>query len=291
MPPARSFRYSQITTESNNPYVGDSSASKYGYGKVIFETLGLVNQTGDRGVTPWLAESIEWNDDYTVLTVVPRKDVTWSDGEPFTADDIVYSYELVSTPALDTAGLKFQSAEIDGDAVVLTFGAVAVALALAVATRLGAEFIPSLDEGDLAFLGQFALAEGKQGGQYYTPKSIVTLIVEMLQPYNGRVYDPAMGSGGFFVSSDRFIEEHAGEKQYNAAEQKQFADDFCNCLKAHGFAKLINHGLDDESVKQLYHWVSLTPSPLYTQHCGILVNVYRHLPSCFHHMLFTSCVS
>ena len=71
------------------------------------------------------------------------------------------------------------------------------------------------------FLGQFALAEGKQGGQYYTPKSIVTLIVEMLQPYSGRVYDPAMGSGGFFVSSDRFIEEHAGEKRYNAAEQKQ----------------------------------------------------------------------
>lgn len=71
------------------------------------------------------------------------------------------------------------------------------------------------------FLGQFALAEGKQGGQYYTPKSIVTLIVEMLQPYSGRVYDPAMGSGGFFVSSDRFIEEHAGEKLYNAAEQKQ----------------------------------------------------------------------
>lgn len=71
------------------------------------------------------------------------------------------------------------------------------------------------------FLGQFALAEGKQGGQYYTPKSIVTLIVEMLQPYNGRVYDPAMGSGGFFVSSDRFIEEHAGEKHYNVAEQKR----------------------------------------------------------------------
>ena len=47
----------------------------------------------------------------------------------------------------------------------------------------------------------------------------MTLIVEMLQPYNGRVYDPAMGSGGFFVSSDRFIEEHAGEKQYNAADQ------------------------------------------------------------------------
>ena len=71
------------------------------------------------------------------------------------------------------------------------------------------------------FLGQFALAEGKQGGQYYTPKSIVTLIVEMLEPYKGRVYDPAMGSGGFFVSSDKFIEEHARVKHYNASEQKK----------------------------------------------------------------------
>jgi len=71
------------------------------------------------------------------------------------------------------------------------------------------------------FLGQFALAEGKQGGQYYTPKSIVSLIVEMLEPYSGRVYDPAMGSGGFFVSSDKFIEEHANEQHYDAAEQKK----------------------------------------------------------------------
>lgn len=71
------------------------------------------------------------------------------------------------------------------------------------------------------FLGQFALAEGKQGGQYYTPKSIVTLIVEMLQPYQGRVYDPAMGAGGFFVSNDKFIESHAQEKHYNASEQKK----------------------------------------------------------------------
>jgi len=71
------------------------------------------------------------------------------------------------------------------------------------------------------FLGQFALAEGKQGGQYYTPKSIVTLIVEMLQPYQGRVYDPAMGAGGFFVSNDKFIEAHAADKRYNAAEQRK----------------------------------------------------------------------
>lgn len=71
------------------------------------------------------------------------------------------------------------------------------------------------------FLGQFALAEGKQGGQYYTPKSIVTLFVEMLEPYEGRVYDPAMGTGGFFVSSDKFIQEHAKDKHYNAAEQRK----------------------------------------------------------------------
>ena len=60
------------------------------------------------------------------------------------------------------------------------------------------------------FLGQFALAEGKKGGQFYTPKSIVSLIVQMLEPFKGRVYDPAMGSGGFFVQSEKFITEHSG---------------------------------------------------------------------------------
>lgn len=61
------------------------------------------------------------------------------------------------------------------------------------------------------FLGQFAIAEGKKGGQYYTPKAIVTLIVEMLQPFAGRVYDPCCGSGGFFVQSEKFIAEHGGK--------------------------------------------------------------------------------
>lgn len=68
------------------------------------------------------------------------------------------------------------------------------------------------------FLGQFALAEGKKGGQYYTPKAIVTLIVEMLQPFKGRVYDPAMGSGGFFVQSEEFIAQHL-KKRPNAKDQ------------------------------------------------------------------------
>lgn len=60
------------------------------------------------------------------------------------------------------------------------------------------------------FLGEFALAEGKQGGQFYTPKSIVTLLVNMLEPYHGRVFDPCCGSGGMFVQSEKFVEAHQG---------------------------------------------------------------------------------
>jgi type I restriction enzyme M protein len=60
------------------------------------------------------------------------------------------------------------------------------------------------------FLGEFANAEGKKGGQFYTPKSIVKLMVEMIEPYKGRVYDPACGSGGMFVMSEKFVEEHQG---------------------------------------------------------------------------------
>lgn len=68
------------------------------------------------------------------------------------------------------------------------------------------------------FLGEFALAEGKKGGQYHTPKAIVGLIVEMLEPYRGRVYDPCCGSGGFFVQSERFIEEHTDLTKYTASQ-------------------------------------------------------------------------
>ncbi len=70
-------------------------------------------------------------------------------------------------------------------------------------------------------LGQFALAEGKKGGQFYTPASIVSLIVEMIEPFEGRVYDPAMGSGGFFVQSDKFIERRANQKEIDPHTQKQ----------------------------------------------------------------------
>lgn len=60
------------------------------------------------------------------------------------------------------------------------------------------------------FLGQFAESEGKAGGEFYTPNSVVNLMVEMIQPYKGYVYDPACGSGGMFVQSLKFVEKHAG---------------------------------------------------------------------------------
>ena len=60
------------------------------------------------------------------------------------------------------------------------------------------------------FLSQFASAEGKKGGQFYTPSCIVRLLVEMLAPYKGRIYDPCCGSGGMFVQSEKFVEAHGG---------------------------------------------------------------------------------
>lgn len=62
------------------------------------------------------------------------------------------------------------------------------------------------------FLGKFAAAEGKLGGEFYTPRSVVRLLVEMLEPYEGRVYDPCCGSGGMFLQSERFVEEHGGNR-------------------------------------------------------------------------------
>ncbi|MBW8879638.1 MAG: N-6 DNA methylase [Acidobacteria bacterium] len=92
-------------------------------------------------------------------------------------------------------------------------------------TRLGelVDLISTIGLGDAAsrskdilgrvyeyFLGKFAAAEGKSGGEFYTPQCIVKLLVEMLEPFRGRVYDPCCGSGGMFVSSERFVLEHGG---------------------------------------------------------------------------------
>lgn len=61
------------------------------------------------------------------------------------------------------------------------------------------------------FLGKFAAAEGKAGGEFYTPQSVVKVLVQMIEPYNGRVFDPCCGSGGMFVQSEMFIESHGGQ--------------------------------------------------------------------------------
>lgn len=61
------------------------------------------------------------------------------------------------------------------------------------------------------FLNQFASSEGKKGGEFYTPRSIVRTLVEMIEPYKGRIYDPCCGSGGMFVQSDKFVKEHQGQ--------------------------------------------------------------------------------
>lgn len=72
------------------------------------------------------------------------------------------------------------------------------------------------DKGDVLgqvyeyFLGKFAHAEGQRGGEFYTPKSIVKLLVEMIQPFSGRVYDPCCGSGGMFIQSEKFVLDHQG---------------------------------------------------------------------------------
>ena len=63
------------------------------------------------------------------------------------------------------------------------------------------------------FLSKFALKEGKGKGEFYTPKCIVNLIAEMIEPYKGKIYDPCCGSGGMFVQSMKFVESHQGNQE------------------------------------------------------------------------------
>lgn len=74
------------------------------------------------------------------------------------------------------------------------------------------------------FLGRFASAEGKRGGEFYTPRPVVKLLVEMIEPLNGRVYDPCCGSGGMFVQSERFIEAHGGGRDDIAVYGQELND-------------------------------------------------------------------
>lgn len=111
-----------LASQINNPFISTGSGMSLGYDRMIYEPLAMVNPVGKNETTPWLASKVEWNSDYTQLTVTPRTGVKWSDGKPFTADDVVFTFNLIkNTPALDLAGLKLSDVKKDGDNVVLNF--------------------------------------------------------------------------------------------------------------------------------------------------------------------------
>jgi type I restriction enzyme M protein len=74
------------------------------------------------------------------------------------------------------------------------------------------------------FLGKFASQEGKGGGEFYTPRSVVKILVEMIEPYKGRIYDPCFGSGGMFVQSENFVEAHGGQRNDIAVYGEELND-------------------------------------------------------------------
>lgn len=112
-----------ITTESNNPWVSDASAMRLGYINAILEPLGIVNLINPSDpVRPWLASSIEWSGDYKSVTLTAREGVTWNDGEPFTASDIAFTFQLfMDHPELDLAALGLTDVAEDGNTVTLSF--------------------------------------------------------------------------------------------------------------------------------------------------------------------------
>lgn len=112
-----------ITTESNNPWVSDASAMRLGYINAILEPLGIVNLIDPSAETkPWLASEITWSDDFTSVDLVAREGVTWSDGEPFTADDIAFTFNLfIEHPELDLGAIGLTGVEVDGNTVTLSF--------------------------------------------------------------------------------------------------------------------------------------------------------------------------
>jgi type I restriction enzyme M protein len=97
------------------------------------------------------------------------------------------------------------------------------------------------------FLGEFAMSEGQGGGEFYTPSSIVRLLTEVIEPYHGRILDPACGSGGMFVQSARFVAEHkknpAAELSIHGVEKTDETGRLCRLnLAVHGLEGEIRHG-------------------------------------------------
>jgi peptide/nickel transport system substrate-binding protein len=110
-------------TENHNPFLPSSSGASLGYRFVIFEPLVMTNQVKptEEG-KPWLATKWEWSDNFRKLDLTIRDGVTWSDGEPMTAEDVAYTYNLLKdTPALNINALPFAEVTADGNKVTATF--------------------------------------------------------------------------------------------------------------------------------------------------------------------------
>jgi type I restriction enzyme M protein len=97
------------------------------------------------------------------------------------------------------------------------------------------------------FLGKFAMTEGQKGGEFFTPTSIVKLIVEIIEPFHGRIYDPACGSGGMFVQSAAFVEQHRkAVTDISIYGQEKVAETIRLCkmnLTVHGLSGDIRHSM------------------------------------------------
>src|SRR6266566_3410729 len=125
-----------------------------------------------------------------------------------------YSVPVLGLIFLRYAGHKFIEAEKEDlkDVLPKTYNSLDKSLLVSLLKNFSS--IPMTIEGDAFgkiyeyFLGKFAMAEGQKGGEFFTPTSIVKLIVEIIEPYNGRIFDPACGSGGMFVQSAGFVEHH-----------------------------------------------------------------------------------
>ena len=184
------------------------------YEEAIREELEIDDYYKEKNVF-WVPQNARWKSIKERATLAPGT-VLWQDAKgqdvklksvSWLIDNALDDIEK-SNPKLKGILNRISRFEVDSDkliGLINTFSDTSFSKPELKGKRLNLQSKDILGHVYEYFLGEFAKAEGKQGGQYYTPKSIVTLIIEMLEPYEGRVYDPAMGSGGFFVSSDKFI--------------------------------------------------------------------------------------
>lgn len=110
-------------TENHNPFLPSSSGASLGYRFVIYEPLVMTNQVQptEEG-TPWLATEWEWSDNFGKLVLTIRDGVSWADGEPMTADDVAYTFQLLKdTPELNINAIPFEDISASGDQVTMTF--------------------------------------------------------------------------------------------------------------------------------------------------------------------------